>query len=113
MADLDRDTLRTLLLRWRAGELTTENVHREAELIWESREWPHYDENDDRSIPLEVVSQLDIMNHQAITVDDIPAMLEFLSTSPGQARHGWRRWRAYWQKIDMEQRLRDLAHDPF
>lgn len=111
--ELDRSVLRSLVLRWATGELTERNVHETAESLWESQPWPNYSEADDRSIALEVLIQLDILNHQLITAEDVPALIAFLDTPPGQAAQGWRRWRQYWASIDWDQRRRVLAGQPY
>ncbi len=113
MGTVNRETVCSILLRWAANKLTEKDVHEEAERIWESEEWPVYDESDDRSIEIEVLSQLAILNHQLITVQDIPVMLEFLATPPGHAREGWERWKRYWESLDMDQRCKELAANPY
>ena len=111
--EVDRSVLRSLVLRWATGELTERNVHETAEGLWESQPWPNYSEADDRSVALEVLTQLDILNHQLITREDIPALLDFLDTPPGQAARGWKHWRQYWDGIDFAQRRRELATNPY
>jgi hypothetical protein len=109
MDDVDRAGLRSLVLRWLSGELSERDVHEEAEHRWESRSWPVCDEQDDGSVAVEVLAQLEILNHQWITTEDVPAILAFLDTPSGQAGDGWRRWRAYWDSIDWDERRRGLA----
>jgi len=109
----NREVLRDLLRRWASGQLSEQEVHEEAESLWESEEWAEVDESDDRSIPIEVLSQLDVMNHQLLTTEDIPALGEFLNTPPGEAVEGWRRWRRYWAGVDMPARRRELAENVF
>jgi hypothetical protein len=111
--EADRSILRSLLLQWEARKLTEKDVHEAAEGLWESHEWPEYSEADDRSIAIEVLSQLEILNHQLITTEDVPALLGFLDTTPGQAARGWIQWRQYWDGIDLEQRRRELATNPY
>ena len=40
---------------------------------------------------------------------DIPAILAFLETPPGQEVEAWRRWEAYWAEIDWDDRLRAVG----
>jgi len=48
-------------------------VHEEAEALTERLgEWPNYEETDPRSIAMEVLSQLEVLNYQLITSEDIP-----------------------------------------
>ena len=114
MADeMDRSTLRRLVLRWAAGELTEHEVHATAEQLWEADQWPDYGDADDRSIAIEVLAQLDILNHQFITTQDVPALVAFLDTAPGQAADGWIQWRQYWARMDWDQRRRQLSGNPY
>jgi hypothetical protein len=111
--EVDRSILRSLLLQWGTGKLSEKDVHETAEGLWERHEWPEYCETDDRSIAIEVLAHLEILNHQLITRDDVPALLDFLDTPPGQAARGWIRWRQYWDGIDFAQRRRELATNPY
>lgn len=105
--------LRDLLRAWQRGELTAREVHESAEAILRQVGRPIVPEEDSHSIPLEVVSQLDILNHQWIVRDDIPAILDFLNTEPGDEILAWSRWRSYWAGIDYEARKRMLREDPY
>lgn len=113
MPEVDRKALRELLRRWQTGDLTPEEVHREAEAMYEAEEWPELPDEDPRSIGLEVLTQLDILNHQLITEADIPAMLEFLSTAVGDEADGWAKWRAYWEHVNLDERREELRHNSF
>ena len=113
MEELSRSSLRALLQRWAANEITAVDVHERAEALWESQTWPPYSHDDDRSIAVEVLSQLDIIDHQLITVDDVPAIVRFLDTPPGRALEGWVQWVKYWEGVDMKRRMLDLAANPF
>lgn len=113
MSEVDRKTLRKLLQCWRAGKLLPEEIHREAEAMYESEEWPQLPQQDPKSIGIEVLAQLDILNQQLITESDIPAMLAFLSTETGYELDGWAKWRAYWQHVNFEARRAELCNNPF
>jgi hypothetical protein len=113
MEEVDRAVLRSLVRRWAAGELCEREVHEEAECLWDSRSWPARGEQDDRSVAVEVLAQLEILNHQLITAEDAPAILAFLDTPPGRAADGWRRWRAYWDGIDWDERRRAVAGNDY
>jgi hypothetical protein len=110
---IDRSTLRSLLLQWDSGKLTEKAIHEAAEGLWERYDWPEYSDTDDQSIAIEVLAQLEILNHQLITREDIPALLDFLETPPGQAARGWKQWRQYWDSIDFALRRRELATNPY
>lgn len=112
--EADRDFLRGLLGRWRAGEVDERFVHEEAERLWDANDqWPQYEESDPRSIALEVLSQLEVLNHQLITPEDIPAILDFLETPPGEEEAAWEKWRAHWKSVDYQERRAALASTPY
>jgi hypothetical protein len=114
VASVDRDWIRRLLQRWQDDEIDKEVVHEEAEALWDSfKRWPSYPRQDPRSIPLEVLSHLEILDHQLITRGDVPAILEFLDSSPGRELEGWRRWLRYWNELDMHKRVESLKDDPY
>jgi hypothetical protein len=114
MEDIERRQLRDLLQRWQRGEVSEREVHEEAEALWE-----HYaplkghDEDAPQSIAMGVLSNLETLNWQLITPEDIPAMLAFLETPLGQERQGWQAWHRYWQGIDFNQRRQSLRNNPY
>ncbi len=67
-----------------------------------------YPVGDTTSIVLEIISNLEILNHQLITADDIPAMLDFLDTPAGKEQEGWTKWKIYMGSIDWNQRKLEL-----
>jgi hypothetical protein len=71
-----REAVQQWLLASGAGELSARELHVAAEALWESRAWPTYDNEDDRSIAIEILCQLDILDHQLVLPADIPALLE-------------------------------------
>jgi len=110
---IDRQVLRDLLQKWQRGEMSVKEVHEAAEELWEKGAPPEYDENDPRSIAAEVLMQLDMMHVQWITLEDVPAILAFLDTPPGQDMAGWAEWGRYWDNIDWDARKKQLADDRF
>ena len=114
MGHIERDVLEALLKRWQTEEIDERTVHEEAESLWEEQEhWPTYPKDDPRSIAVEVLSQLEILNHQLITRADIPAMLEFLNTPQGSELRGWSVWERYWEKLDLDTRKKALKDNPY
>ena len=110
---IDRQVLRDLLRKWQRGEITEGDVHEVAEELWQKSAPPKYDESDPRSIAVEVLMHLDIMNQQWITVEDVPAILDFLDTPPGEEARGWAEWKRYWNNIDWDARQKRLAGHGF
>ena len=76
-------------------------------------EWPDYSEHDPRLIPLEVISWLELLNHELITPEDVPAIQAFLRTPLGDELQGWARWREYWDTLDYERRREELKANPY
>ena len=110
-----REALIDLLRRWRLGVINERQVHELAESLWESYPDgpPTYPRGDPRSIAIEVLSQLEVLNVQLITPEDIPAFLEFLDTEAGQEQAAWEKWARYWAGVDFKRRLRELADNPY
>lgn len=113
MREFPRRRLLDLLDKWEEGILSEVEVHEQAEKLWEQNDWPDYDEGDSRSIGIEVLSQLEILNHQLITKEDIPAILHFLETPEGRERDGWDAWRRYWNNLDFTARKERLKNLPY
>jgi hypothetical protein len=113
MAAPDREVIRNLLEQWRSNEINEREVHEEAERLLDEHGWIEYPENDGRSVAMEVLSQLAILNRQLVTQEDIPAMLGFLNTPPDETSKGWQTWRRYWNSIDYEKRREELKQNPY
>lgn len=108
-----RQTIRRLLESWRTGEIDTRRVHEEAEELFDQLEERKYPRDHPQSILVEILSQLEILNHQLITSDDIPAMLAFLDARPGEELEAWERWQRYWDELDLDRRIAALRDDPY
>lgn len=59
------------------------------------------------SVEYEVISQLEILNHQLIIKKDIPVITEFLKNE------NWEDWKKYWDQIDYDERKKQLQGDKF
>jgi len=113
-ADIQRDQLLNVLEQWRNGDIDEREVHVRAESLKDQfDELPEYDETDSRSIPLQVLLELDALNVGLITKDDIPAMESFLKIPPGKEDQGWNDWKEYWSRVDFEGRRKKLANNPY
>ena len=84
MKDASRNHLLDILDKWEVGNLSEVEVHEIAEKLFEQKNWPDCDEGNFRSILVEVLSHLEILNHQLITQEDIPAIVQFLKTPEGR-----------------------------
>ena len=114
MIDINRDIIQTLLEKWGSGAIDERAVHEAAERLWDQfEEWPSFPEHLPESIAIEVLSHLEILNHQLMTREDIPAMLGFLDTPPGKELQGWEAWRRYWDELDFKSRQEALKRNPY
>ena len=113
-SQIERSALVKLLESWLSGVINEREVHEQAETIMEQAEGiPNYVETDPRSIAMEVLVQLDILNHQLITTEDIPIIREFLATPAGKEAEAWVRWRQYWNTLDLRTRRLQLQSNPY
>ena len=104
----------TLLKKWLHKELNEIAVHEMAEVYYEDyADFKMYAESHPESIDMEVLRQLELMNYRLITPDDIPAIISFLETLPGEEREAWEKWKTYWDSIDFDVRRKALTDHPF
>lgn len=114
MPNIEPSFVRELLERWARGDLDERLVHQEAEARYEELEpVPKFPRDDSRSIPIEILSHLEILNHQLIVPEDIPAILAFLDTSPGEELEAWQTWESYWSNVDYDERIERLRDNPY
>jgi len=102
-----------LLLAWETGKVDEKHVHLAAEAMLDDLGWPEYDPSDPRAIPIELLEHLELLNHQWIISEDIPALLAFLRTAPGGEADAWESWREYWKTINYSQRAETLKDRPY
>ena len=107
--EVPREEVEALLRRWERGDVDVQQVHSEAERLINEWNWPEFPRSDPRSIVVEILMQLEILNHQLITEEDIPAMLAFLAAQADFEADGWQAWKAYWKGINLEARRKKLA----
>jgi hypothetical protein len=115
MNDLEklRVKLSWLLNGWESGAASTAEVHQLAEQWMSESVWPQLERSNPLSAAAEVLSQLDILNQQLITPDDIPAMRQFIEDARENALSAWKRWEKYWESVDLEKRRQELAGSDF
>ena len=107
-----RDEILEIVKKWQDESITEVEVHGFAENLVEqinSNEPPPLLDD----IASEVLFQLGIMNHQLITRDDIPAIIDFLHTQEGEETKGWKTWKDYWEWVDFDQRKNELKDTQF
>lgn len=104
--------LQWLLQGWQASAVEADEVHYLAEKWLSEQEWFDLPREDRRSVVLEVLAQLDILNQQLIIQDDVPALLRFMEQGKQDAPRAWRSWEQYWEGVDLEARQAMLSGDP-
>jgi len=105
------ETILNLLDQWEAGTINELEVLNESEKLY----LQHYQGNeipksDYKSIPIEVLSHLEILHHQWIIKDDIPIIRTFLNTSDGNELEAWKNWEKYWNAIDLDNRKEQIKN---
>lgn len=109
LAMIERQQLQDLLGRWQRGEIDERDVHEEAERLWDCYvDDKEYSEGEFESIAMDILINLDSLDRQLVTPEDIPAMRTFLATPLGQEYEGWQLWERYWAGVDFEQRRQSL-----
>jgi sRNA-binding protein len=112
--ETEKARLRSALLRWQSAELNERQVHEEAERIWaQGSPWPELPDEHALSIVAEVARILDSLNSEWVTVEDVPTLLSFLDTPPGDEARAWSSWRTYWNHVDFSSRRHDLEANPY
>jgi hypothetical protein len=96
---------------WQAGALSAADVHAWAEDLYGPAEYA--DGEDEESVTKHVLSELDMLNLNLITLEDVPHFLAFLETPPGRYADGAARFEAALTGRDLEGRRRALREDPF
>ena len=107
-ADLER-----VLRRWQDGELKTVEVQAFAEDLYcaddvELDDWEH-DGEIRVSVAHTTLAVLETLAVNLVTVDDVPALLDFLATRRGYYHVRERLLRRKLDEADFEQRRRDLC----
>jgi len=103
-----------ILSKWKSGEYYEKQVHELAEkLLGSLNEIPNYPNYNYYSIEIEVILNLDVLNYQLITVEDVDSMLEFLYTKKGDELESWKKWGDYMDSIDWEKRKRELKDNEY
>lgn len=99
-----------LLQKWEQRVLDEVEVHERAEELF--ARYASTDKVTDR-IAYEVLAQLEILNHQLVTIDDVPQIIDILNAPIDCELETLSRWRNYWDHINYEQRRRELASNSY
>jgi hypothetical protein len=109
-----RAELAEMLYRWQAGALSNRQVHDWAEELFGPADYDDWEGEgmEDGSVACAVLGELDQLDMNLLTVDDVPALLGFLATPPGEFRQGLADWEAEVAKRNIPARQRALRDDP-
>ena len=92
-----------LLHGWKYNFIDEYDVHELAEKWFEDIDQSYLNLKDEEKIPsIEVLSHLEIMNHQLIIPDDIPIMIEYIQKDCQNS--AWKIWKEYWDNVDFKLR---------
>ncbi|WLT30419.1 hypothetical protein [Geothrix sp. PMB-07] len=109
MPDLvTRQEIVELLNSWQAGKLNAQSVYDWANERYSTEHWNVEDE-----IVNEVLSELDILDINLITTDDIPVFLKVLALPPAQIDSAIAILKAHSLTFSIEARKQQCRKDPF
>lgn len=106
------DLIRTLQ-DWQSNTIDAVKIFDWANEAYLNNQYAYEDWEGDNSVSNEIMAHLDNLNISLVTKDDIPAMLEFLDTPPGQFDVGYKKWIQYVDSIDIRRRQKELGDLPF
>ncbi len=104
------DKMVQLLNEWEVDKLSRDDVLCWAEEVQElcSKGRPSYPKADSRSVFFGSLSALVTLHIQPLLKEDIPALRKFLLEGQTNPLQAWQTIDDYWDRIDWEQRLRDM-----
>ncbi|MCE2030335.1 hypothetical protein [Sessilibacter corallicola] len=91
------------LENWAEGKIDENTMLCIAENLLEKYGWKDFGKNKPESVVMEALSQLEILNHQLICKDDIPAIKRFLENNKNP-ESSWADWESYWNSVDFNER---------
>jgi hypothetical protein len=104
---VSRSDLRRLLDEWSRGRQTAAQVHDWAEARFAVNAWSCEDD-----IANEVLAELDTLDMNLLTTEDIPVLLAMLNLPRGQASLAHDQLRAHFAEISLDARKKELSVDP-
>ena len=102
-----RSELRHLLSSWQAGALSAAAVHAWAEARYAVSSF----EPEDEAVN-EVLANLDKLDMNLITVEDVPALQQLLGDNAESLERALASYDAYFSRVDFARRRQQLAEDP-
>jgi len=105
-----REDIIRILVAWQAGELGAKEVHAWAEDRYATSNFEIEEEDE---VAQEVLSNLDCLDVNLTTLEDVPTFLEMLRLPKDQVEKALVLLREYSNSVDMKERMRRYANDPF
>ena len=105
---ISRSDIVQLLKAWQRDDVTAAEVQAWAEGIYIPGTFEVDDYEGGDSVCAEVLQHLDCLDMNLVIQEDIPLLLEFLSTPKGQFSLGFERWDRMTKSIDYRQRMKLL-----
>jgi hypothetical protein len=111
---ITREQLCKILEDWQSGRVTAKQVHDWAQ----DRFWPgevnyaDWEDDANNSAAKEVLGDLDNLDMNLMTSEDIPIYLEFLQTPRGSFAQGYKKLEAALEAVDFKERQTRLKDDP-
>lgn len=105
---ITRSEIENLLRCWQSGELTHQQVFDWANDRFATSLWDTEDE-----IANEVLAELDTLNINLTTTEDIPYLLQLLTIPSGQIETVLTQQKAYSKSVNIKARQVALANDSF
>jgi len=103
-----------ILSKWQSGQLSASEVHNWAEnkYLKSGIDYEDWEDNDDESVTNEVLANLDTLDMNLVTKEDIPIFLEFLKTPNGKFKQGYKKLKDSLNTIDIVKRKEKLSNNP-
>lgn len=110
-APITRDILQQKLIAWTSGVISAQELHNwVTDIQLEMPEFEDWEEEGDGrfSVSKEVLAELEMLDVNFVTLDDIPIFLDLLNTPTGGFGEAYIRFIARLQEINVPARMRAL-----
>ncbi|RMD85738.1 MAG: hypothetical protein D6815_01200 [Candidatus Dadabacteria bacterium] len=105
---ITRNEIRSILLSWKRGEMSSAEVH-----DWGEQRYAVDGFEPEDEIVNEILSNLDILDINLVTPEDIPDFLRMLDYPRGQEAEALAFLDKRGESFDLQDRMRHYADDPF
>lgn len=110
---ISREDILHILKKWESNVIDVQDVYNWAYLKYLKENVDYNDCEGYNSVCLEVISYLDTLDLNLVTREDIPALIQFISTPIGEFKNGFNLWKDYINSIDITHRKHKLRNNPF